>query len=80
MSVDNEGSPSMAEEPPVAGNEVSPSMVEERSVADNMGPPSIVEETPVPGLGIRLEESVDERHKALLNRTSPKEHLPPRER
>jgi hypothetical protein len=66
----------MVEERPVAGNEVSPSMVEERSVADNMGPPSMVEERPVPGLGICLEESVDERHKFLFNRTPPKEHLP----
>jgi hypothetical protein len=34
----------------------------------------MVEDQPGTGLGIRLEEAVDVRHKALLNRTPPKEH------
>ncbi len=34
----------------------------------------MVEDPPVPGLGIRLEEAIDDRHKALLSKTPPKEH------
>ncbi len=66
----------MVEERSASNTEEPPSMVEERPVANKAGPPSMVEDQPGTGtgLGTRLEEAVDERHKALLNRTPPKEH------